>query len=188
MYLDLVMDTMAEYSYAADLAGLSYKLDTQADGILLQIEGYNDKLQELAKVVVDKMASLQISQERFAVLKDQNMRKYENFKLAAPSGHTGYYVSYLTQKEVFTPEVKLDALRTLTVDSLESHIGGLLQKLHFEVLVHGNMVEAEARRLVEVAQSALKPKNLSASEKQSPLSLLPPTRKITQRANDTRCD
>ena len=188
MYLDLVMDTMAEYSYAADLAGLSYKLDTQADGILLQIEGYNDKLQELAKVVVDKMASLQISQERFAVLKDQNMRKYENFKLAAPSGHTGYYMSYLTQKEVFAPEAKLDALRELTVDKLQSHISGLLHKLHFEVLVHGNMVEDEARRLVEDAQSALKPKDLSASEKQSPLSLLPPTREILQRAVDNNCD
>ena len=110
LFLDLVEDAMNEYSYDADLAGLSYKLETQADGIIMSIDGYNDKLPVLAKVVLEKMASLQVDSQRFEIIKDQVARKYQNFKLSAPSAHTAYWVSYLTQGKVFTPDEKLAVL------------------------------------------------------------------------------
>lgn len=101
---------MNEYSYDADLAGLRYHLETQADGILMSIDGYNDKLPVLAKVVLEKMADLQVDPQRFEIIKDQNRRKYQNFKLSAPSQLSMYWTSYLTQNKVFTPEEKLEAL------------------------------------------------------------------------------
>lgn len=104
------MDAMSEYSYDADLAGLSYKLDTQADGVLMTIDGYNDKLAVLTKVVLEKMATLQVDPKRFEIIKDQIQRQYVNFNLAAPSQLTAYYTSYLTQKQVFLPEEKLAAI------------------------------------------------------------------------------
>lgn len=110
LFLDLVMDSMSEYSYNADLAGLSYKLDTQADGILMTVDGYNDKLPVLAKVVLEKIASLKIDPKRFELVKDQSRRQYLNFNLAAPGQLCGYYTSYLTQKDVFLPAEKLAAL------------------------------------------------------------------------------
>ena len=114
LFLDLVQDAMNEYSYNADLAGLSYKLETQANGILINIDGYNDKLPVLAKVVLEKMAKLQVDPQRFEIIKDQIRRNYQNFKLAAPSGHTTYWVSYLTQNKVYTPEEKLDVLEGMS--------------------------------------------------------------------------
>lgn len=104
------MDAMSEYSYDADLAGLSYKLDTQADGMLMTVDGYNDKLPVLAKVVLEKIASLKIDPKRFDLVKDQIRRQYLNFDLAAPSQLTAYYTSFLTQKDVFLPTEKLAAL------------------------------------------------------------------------------
>lgn len=53
------------------MAGLSYTFDSQADGILLTIDGYNDKLGVLAKVVFEKMRTLQVDKKRFDIVMDQ---------------------------------------------------------------------------------------------------------------------
>lgn len=106
------MEAMNEYSYDADLAGLRYGLETQADGILLNLDGYNDKLAVLAKVVMEKMVDLQVDPQRFEIIKDQNRRKYQNFQLATPSQLSMYWTSYLTQSNVYTPEEKLEKLES----------------------------------------------------------------------------
>lgn len=71
LYIELVKDALVEYSYDAELAGLSYQLETQADGILLTVDGYNDKLEVLAKVVLEKMKGFEVDEERFNLIVDQ---------------------------------------------------------------------------------------------------------------------
>ena len=70
-FTELIRDSLTEYSYDAELAGLSYTFDSQADGILLTVDGYNDKLAVLAKVVFEKIRSLQVDPQRFTIIKDQ---------------------------------------------------------------------------------------------------------------------
>lgn len=141
LYLDLVMDAMSEYSYDADLAGLSYKLDTQADGIIMHIDGYNDKLYVLTKVVLEKMLDLKVNPQRFEIIKDQNRRKFENFNLAAPSALTTYWMTYLIQNKIQPPQAKLEALETVTPERLQAFIPELLSRMHVEGLVHGNVLK-----------------------------------------------
>ena len=122
LFLELVMDSMSEYSYDADLAGLSYKLETQADGVLLTIDGYNDKLSVLAKVVLEKMAGLEIDKQRFEMFKDQQKRGLGNFNLAAPSGLSAYYTTYLTQNKAQLPQDKLAVLDRASLKRNETYI------------------------------------------------------------------
>lgn len=110
------MDVMSEYSYDADLAGLSYKLETQSDGILLNIDGYNDKLPVLAKVVMEKMRALDVvsnerDRQRFEMVKDQARRRLENFNLAAPQGLSVYWMTYMLTAKAYRPEDKLTVLK-----------------------------------------------------------------------------
>lgn len=71
LYTDLVEDSLSEFSYDADLAGLSYELFAQLGTITLTLEGYNDKLASLQEVVVDKMTNFQVDPQRFNLLKDK---------------------------------------------------------------------------------------------------------------------
>ena len=194
------MDAMAEYSYDADLAGLSYKLDAQADGIIMIIDGYNDKLAVLAKVVLEKMATLEIDPQRFEMFKDAQKRQHSNFDLAAPSQLAAYYTSYLMQHKVNTPKEKLAVLdgemgspsyaccskparrliahipssAEITPESLKAYIPKLLEKVHIEGLVHGNMLKDDAIKIAKLAETTFKSAPLSAAERVSPLSLIIP--------------
>jgi insulysin len=71
LFTDLVEDSLNEYSYDADLAGLSYSLHSQLDHFVLSVEGYNDKLPVLQKVVLERLVDFKVEPQRFELIKDR---------------------------------------------------------------------------------------------------------------------
>lgn len=69
LFADLVTDSLSEYSYDADLAGLTYQFNSHNLGLYVTLSGYNDKLDVLAKVVFEKARNLVVSPERLHVVK-----------------------------------------------------------------------------------------------------------------------
>lgn len=107
LFVKLVTDSLNEYAYAADLTGLEYKLDSAIVGMQLAIRGYSHKQPILLEKILQRIANLVISIERFDVLKEkvlflannfldilyQAARTYKNFKLGQPYTHALYHVS-----------------------------------------------------------------------------------------------
>jgi insulysin len=164
LYVSLLKDALTEYSYDADLAGLSYSLDTTVEGMILSVEGYNDKAHVLLQKVTEKMRTLEIDPERFHLIQDQMDRMYKNFKLEAPHQHAMYYMSYLTQEKLWTQEEKLAELKDLTPADIQAFYPALLARLHIEGLVHGNMAAEDALRAGTIIEEELAPKSLVPSE------------------------
>ncbi|KAF9586639.1 Insulinase (Peptidase M16) [Lunasporangiospora selenospora] len=164
LYVSLLKDALNEYSYDADLAGLSYSLDTTVEGMILSVEGYNDKAHVLLQKVVEKMKSLEIDPERFQLIQEQMDRMYRNFKLEAPHQHAMYYMSYLTQEKLWTHDEKLAELKELTPADIAEFYPTLLSRLHIEGLVHGNMLAADALKAGAIIEETLAPKSLVPSE------------------------
>jgi len=164
LYVNLLKDSLNEYSYDADLAGLSYGLETTVEGMILSVEGYNDKASVLLQKVVERMRNLEINPDRFHLIQDQMDRMYKNFKLEAPHQHAMYYMSYLTQEKLWTQEEKLAELHDVTPEDIATFYPALLARLHVEGLVHGNMTAAEALKAGEIIEQGLAPKSLVPSE------------------------
>lgn len=74
LFTELVRDSLQEYAYDAELAGLSYNFDQQADGILLSADGYDDKLPLLIEVIVRRMKEYKVDEKRFAIVVDMVRR------------------------------------------------------------------------------------------------------------------
>jgi insulysin len=71
VFCDLVNDSLDEYSYDADIAGLSYNLSPQANGLILNLGGYNDKLPVLLRVVAERIKGFKADPQRFALIVEQ---------------------------------------------------------------------------------------------------------------------
>ena len=71
LFTELVRDSLQEYAYDAELAGMSFSFDQQADGILLSLDGYNDKLGVLVNVITSRMRDYQVDEKRFHLIHDQ---------------------------------------------------------------------------------------------------------------------
>ncbi len=71
LFVNLVEDALAEITYDADLAGLSYSVANDEDGIVLSVEGYNDKLDVLLRTVLDKLRNLAVAPDRLKVIAEK---------------------------------------------------------------------------------------------------------------------
>jgi len=69
LYVDLLKDSLNEYSYMAELAGLKYTVSATNYGLNLSVSGFSDKMDVLLETVVERMATLKIDPQRFAILK-----------------------------------------------------------------------------------------------------------------------
>ncbi|KAI7855111.1 Metalloenzyme, LuxS/M16 peptidase-like protein [Circinella umbellata] len=164
LYTDILKDSLNEYAYDAEVAGLSYNIENQLEGMLLAIGGYNDKLSVLLVKVIQKMRDLQVDPERFKLLKDQLRRSYRNFSLEPPYQHALYYLSYFTQDKMWTNAEKLKELDAITAEDIQSFYPTILSHLHLEALVHGNVQQEEAEKMMTSVTDVLNPRELLPSQ------------------------
>lgn len=71
LFSDLVNDSLTEYTYDADLAGLAYNLGAHSLGVSISLKGYNDKLHELTRRIIEAIKNLQVRQNRLDVMKEK---------------------------------------------------------------------------------------------------------------------
>jgi insulysin len=71
LFADLVKDTLVEFTYDAELAGMKYSIMNDGGSIVIVSEGYNDKLPVLLQHVLEKIKSIVITQDRVTVVAEQ---------------------------------------------------------------------------------------------------------------------
>lgn len=163
---DLVVDLLTEYSYDAQLAGLKYSMNNILDGLQIVVSGYNDKIPQLLRTVLQSLTQLQPSEARLSILKQQFERELENFKLEQPFRIADDWCRHLLQHHGWTRddilsklpgrpststcELVLHPASDCNVSSVESHARKLLTRNHTEMLVHGNMDKNVSASVLDV--------------------------------------
>ncbi|KAF9353781.1 Insulinase (Peptidase M16) [Mortierella sp. AD094] len=174
LYVKLVQEVLNEDSYSAMLAGLSYSLTSSMDGIILKVEGYNDKALLLLQKVVETMKTLRVDHEQFYRIKDDVERQHRNSSFNNPNILATYYAKYLNSEKLWTYLERLEELQGITPEDLQEFIPELLDRLHIEGLVHGNMSISQAVEAGDIVEKGLTPKALSPFELISMRSIILP--------------
>ena len=144
MFTELVKDALSEYSYMAEIAGLSYGIDVVVEGFVLAFSGYSDKLPLLMDRVLTKARYLTVDPGRFHMHKERIEKNYVNFAKEAPHRHTSFFGTFLFQQYLWTPEEKLAVLPDLQPRDIYHFINQFYRQLHVEMLVHGNVSQQQA--------------------------------------------
>ncbi len=105
-----IKDLLTEKSYAAALAELNYNISSSTYGIELVCAGYDDKLSVLLQMVMDKISNFSITEERFAVLKDTQLRKLKNWAEEQPYTHASFYMTHLLRERNWSPEQLIEVM------------------------------------------------------------------------------
>jgi len=155
LFVSLFRDSLNEYAYDAELAGLHYSLSNTKHGVNLYLRGYNEKQGVLLKKVLEKLTHFAVNSERFKVLKENYERGLKNFKMEQPHNHAVYYSSCLLSQRTWQKGELLDALPQLTLGALQEFIPRLFSRVHVEALVHGNVTKSAAVEMVREVEMAL---------------------------------
>nr|XP_045607622.1 insulin-degrading enzyme-like [Procambarus clarkii] len=138
MFAQLFRDALTEYTYAAELAGLTYSLSNTKYGLTLTVKGYDDKQHVLLEKIMECMTSFTVDPKRFEILKDAVYIIY-------------YYLIFALILCLYPTE--------MTVENLEAFIPRFLSGLHIEMLIHGNMLKDAALALAGTIQEKLTTKS-----------------------------
>jgi insulysin len=122
LYIDLVEDALIGPGYAAELAGISYGLSLSMDGITVRVSGYNDKLLSVLTMVLERLRSLKITQDRFEIVMEkvynlsqiksyfnvdlQLKRSYDNAYIRQTSEMVGLFLRDCLKDKLFTAPEK----------------------------------------------------------------------------------
>nr|DBA15111.1 TPA: hypothetical protein GDO54_004366 [Pyxicephalus adspersus] len=155
LYIELLKDSLNEYAYAAELAGLNYDLQNTVYGMYLSVKGYNDKQHILLKKIIEKMATFEIDERRFEIIKEAYMRSLNNFRAEQPHQHAMYYLRVLMTEVAWTKDELRDSLEDVTLSRLKAFIPQLLSRLHVEALIHGNIVKKSALSIMQMVEDKL---------------------------------
>ncbi|XP_030626254.1 insulin-degrading enzyme isoform X2 [Chanos chanos] len=155
LFLRLLKDDLKEYTYAARLAGLVYGIASGMNAILLSVKGYNDKQHILLKKIIEKMATFEIDEKRFDIIKEAYMRSLNNFRAEQPHQHAMYYLRLLMTEVAWTKDELKEALDDVTLPRLKAFIPQLLSRLHIEALLHGNITKQSALSMMQMVEDTL---------------------------------
>ncbi|CAG8571116.1 16391_t:CDS:10 [Funneliformis caledonium] len=161
LYLYLFNDAFVEEAYDALLAGIDYSAYvTSDDTIFVNVSGYNDKTLELLELVLKRMKDFVIKPERFKVLKEKLMRRYNNTKLYQPSSLAEIYDRQLFKENYYSAEEQSVILKDISMEDVQSFFPELFKQLFIESFVFGNMEKDDVKVMITMVENIFKPKVL----------------------------
>ena len=164
LYKELVEDSLMEYAYDAEIAGLDYSTAALSNGFDVAVSGYNDKMPVLLEKVLVSIRDLEVRDDRFDIMKERLMRGYKNFEYQEPYTQSTSYTRYLTSETSWTTFDLLEELNSVTAEDVRQFFPQALRQMHIEVLVHGNLYKEDALHITNLVESTLKPKRLPPSQ------------------------
>lgn len=184
LFCGVVSDDLNTFAYDATVAGLGYNLEF-ADNLTMTVGGFNDKLPELMKVVVEHIANVleefeaagermkecadeaevmealgergQELLEKLEVQRQILLQDYKNFTREEPWSVGQYYLSQLMLRKSWHLSEYIKVLENMPdILAMSKAVRKALSHVQVDMLVHGNATEDGARELAEIFCANLK--------------------------------
>jgi insulysin len=146
-YTACVREQLNEWYYPAALAGIGYNISAGGEGLVLNINGFNDAAEKLLLKVVAEMQNNTLSPKLFEAVKDRLVRSYQNFDRNQAYQVVRSINRKFFYKNQFLPTDKIKYVKDLTKDNLKVFTNKFFSKVKIEALIHGNMSSHDATRI-----------------------------------------
>lgn len=164
MYKEMIDDSLKEYSYDAEIAGLRYGVSPHSTGLDIMISGYNDKMPVLLEKVLVSMRDLEVKEDRFEIVKESLLRGLRNFEYTEPFRQISTYTRWLVAERAWAQFELTEELESVTAADLRAFFPHILRQMHIELLVHGNVHKEDALRISDLVERTLRPRRLPAGQ------------------------
>jgi len=149
LYLDLINDALNAVRYEAGLAGSGYGIGLSDNGIQVRLYGYQDKLHLLLDTLMLELVEHNISSDRFAIKKAEYLRYLRNTSEDPVINQMIRRLNQWMVSNTYSVDSQLAAVKKLTAKSLIEARTQWLDSSHLELLIHGNMLEQQAREMAD---------------------------------------
>jgi insulysin len=165
LYVAAVREGLNELVYPIQLAGLSYSLTLEKEGIVLQLGGYSERLTDLLRLVAQNLTRIEIDEQQFNDLKRARIRSLENKKLDQAYRRAAYYNQLLWLEKQYNEEELLEELKSVTFEDVKTHAKALYDRSFITGTVYGNWTREKVQESLEILLGEIKSKPLPQDER-----------------------
>ncbi|MGV3590130.1 MAG: insulinase family protein, partial [Gammaproteobacteria bacterium] len=155
--VSLVNDQLNEYSYPVNLAGASFGIGHRSRGYTLSVSGYTDKQTELLETLLKTLVAADFSEERFDIIRAEMIRGWQNAALQTPYVRLFQEVQALLISPYWSEEERIAAAQDITLADVKAFVPRMLENLRLEAFYHGNIVQDDALRMLDIVTRYLQP-------------------------------
>ncbi|CAH1155362.1 unnamed protein product [Phaedon cochleariae] len=168
MFMNLLAFSIAEEAYPASSADLMYSFNSYEKGIIIKVNGYNEKLPILVDLVANYLVTFDnhVTEGMFNAVKDKLLKSYHN-RLLKPSAFAKDIRLNLLLNNYWKPTDRYLGLSNTTYGDMKNFIKDYTKSLYIKSLVQGNVSQEVACEVVNKFVETLKSNHLS--EEQYPL-------------------
>ena len=170
--VEMFLDSLAEETYQAEIAGMGYNLYAHQGGVTLNLSGFSQKLPQLLEMILERFAARDFKPERFDSIKQQLMRSWNNTAQDRPISQLFNAMTGILQPNNPPYATLIEALEEIEVDELPTFVESLLAELHVEMFVFGDWPRPQAHQMATLLKDALRVHQQKYEESLRPLVML----------------
>ncbi|KAJ2638098.1 metalloprotease, partial [Coemansia sp. RSA 1694] len=153
LFVLVLKDSLSEITYDAQVAGLWFDIHESVDGFSISVDGFNDKLPQLLRILLTTIKNYKVDDTQFEVYSREVRKKLDNVRHAEPYNHVQTNTHYLNYATVWRYSDKLSAFPLVSKQRLQKFIGSLFEQTRVLMIVMGNFVEQDA---LDMADTVIK--------------------------------
>ncbi|KAJ1845482.1 metalloprotease, partial [Coemansia sp. RSA 2708] len=144
LFMMVLKDRLTEVTYDAEIAGLWFDISDTMEGVVVHIDGFNDKLLQLLRILLETLRSFRVEETQFAVYSRELKKKLDNARHAEPYAHVQTNAGFLNQTMMWRFTDKLATFELVTQERLQRFVDSLFEQTRVRMMVMGNFSEGEA--------------------------------------------
>ena len=143
-YKSCVLEAANLVAYNAQEAGVEYDLEIDAEGVRLNVSGFNGSAEKFLSYFATQLRRFDLDATRFAAIKDRTRRELESFARADACEQALARHLSLLRDYAYVPDHVAALAAEVTQAEVHAYAASLLDHARIELLVHGNCNAAGA--------------------------------------------
>lgn len=151
----VLRENLNEFSYPAALAGLGYDISRNGRGISISIQGFDQKQEVLLDRLLNALRQPQISDSIFARVKQEMRRELQDNNKRTPYELLLSDLGNVLIKSHWSDTEMLQQIDRVDRDQMQQFAREIFARIDIDMLVYGNVAEADAHRLGSLVSEQL---------------------------------
>ena len=154
-------DILGEKLYLANIIGYYIKIYPTMEGLIININGYNDKFKNLFKDLLEEIVNGEINCNLFNIHKEALDKYYKNIQYQSPIRQAYLMVRENIISNIIHSDDKKKEIKNITYDDLINYKKELFSNLYIKYMFYGNIQKVEINSILNIVKKNINYKKIT---------------------------
>ncbi|XP_037810382.1 nardilysin-like [Lucilia sericata] len=156
LYLDLVDHYLQEELYPANVAGITSSIYYDEKGVVLSVEGFNEKLHLVVEIMMKALISTKdrLDEKQLEIFKKQLQKNFYNSLLKPEVVNINLH-GFMLKENFWLLNEKYKYISDISLEDIQTFAKEFTQEIYVQALIQGNLQQKTAFKVLDTVMEQL---------------------------------